>query len=42
MKRTVTLLITLLLAPPAALDAADMPRPASKPNIVLFLIDDLG
>ena len=28
--------------PPAALDGADMPTPAGRPNIVLFLIDDLG
>ena len=32
----------LLLAPLAALHAADVPKPAGKPNIVLFLIDDLG
>ena len=42
MKHTLTLLITLLLVPLATLDAADMPTPAGRPNIVLFLIDDLG
>ena len=42
MKRTLALLITLLLAPPATLDGADMPTAAGRPNIVLFLIDDLG
>ena len=42
MKHAVTLLTALLLAPPAALDGADMPTPAGRPNIVLFLIDDLG
>ena len=42
MKHTVTLLITLLLASSATLDAADMPTPAGRPNIVLFLIGDLG
>jgi arylsulfatase A-like enzyme len=42
------LAVALLLAPLAALDAAapldvaGTPRPAGRPNIVLFLIDDLG
>jgi arylsulfatase A-like enzyme len=31
-----------LLAPLAAVCAADDPSPARKPNIILFLIDDLG
>jgi arylsulfatase A-like enzyme len=35
-------LAALLLASPAALDGADGPTPAGRPNIVLFLIDDLG
>jgi len=35
-----TLLTALLLAPLAALQAADAPK--HRPNIVLFLIDDLG
>ena len=42
MKYTVTLLIPLLLVPLAALEGADVPTPAGRPNIVLFLIDDLG
>ncbi len=42
MKHAVTLITALLLAPAAALHAADMPKPASKHNVVLFLIDDLG
>lgn len=36
----ITNLSILLLAPLAALQAADVPKP--KPNIILFLIDDLG
>ncbi|MHB8898050.1 MAG: sulfatase [Thermoguttaceae bacterium] len=42
MKHTVTLLAALSLAPLAAINAADSPAPAARPNIVLFLIDDLG
>jgi len=42
MEYTVTPLIALLLAPLAALPAAEAPERAGKPNIVLFLIDDLG
>ena len=37
-----TLLTALLLSPLAELHAADAPKPAGKPNIILFLIDDLG
>lgn len=41
MKHPLTFLLTaLLLGPLAALHAADAPK--QKPNIVLFLIDDLG
>ena len=40
MKQTFTLLIALLLLPLAALNAAD--APASKPNIVIILVDDMG
>jgi arylsulfatase A-like enzyme len=36
------LLTVLLLSTLALLHAADAPKPAAKPNIVLFLIDDLG
>jgi arylsulfatase A-like enzyme len=42
MKHPLTLLITLLLAPLAALHAADAPKPASKPNIILIYADDIG
>ena len=38
MKPTLTLLTALLLAPLAALDAADSP----KPNVIVILSDDLG
>ena len=40
--RHTCVLAALLLASPAALDGADGPTPAGRPNIVLFLIDDLG
>jgi len=40
MKRTLTLLATLLLAPLAVLHAADAPK--QKPNIIVILADDLG
>jgi hypothetical protein len=40
MKPALTLLTALLLAPLAPLHAADAPK--QKPNIILFLIDDLG
>ncbi|MFM8904049.1 MAG: sulfatase [Verrucomicrobiota bacterium] len=40
MKPTLTLLAALLLAPLAALHAAE--PPAKKPNVVLFLVDDMG
>jgi arylsulfatase A-like enzyme len=40
MTHTLALLIALLLAPTAALPAAD--KPAKKPNIVFVLFDDLG
>jgi arylsulfatase A-like enzyme len=41
MKHILTLLTALLLAPLAALHAADAPKTAAKPNIVFILIDDL-
>src|SRR4051812_36835070 len=41
-KPTLFLLIALLLAPLAATHAADAPTPASKPNIIFILADDLG
>ena len=37
-----TLLTALLLAPLASLHAADAPKPATKPNIIFILADDLG
>jgi len=40
MKPTILLIAALLLTPLAALQAAD--APAKKPNIVLFLVDDMG
>ncbi|MBM4049873.1 MAG: hypothetical protein FJ279_32660, partial [Planctomycetes bacterium] len=40
MKRILTLFLALLLAPLAALHAADTPVP--KPNIIFLLADDLG
>jgi len=42
MKRTLTLLTALLLAPLAALPAADAPTPPAKPNILLIYTDDHG
>ena len=42
MKHTTTVLAVLLLAPLAALHAADVPKPANKPNIVILLADDMG
>ena len=42
MKPTLTLLTALLLAPLAALNAADAPKPATKPNIIYILADDFG
>jgi N-acetylgalactosamine-6-sulfatase len=41
MKHTLTLLTGLLIAPLAALHAADGPKPA-RPNIIFILADDLG
>ncbi|MCX7044139.1 MAG: arylsulfatase [Candidatus Sumerlaeota bacterium] len=39
----ITLLLTvLLLAPLTALHAADAPKPAGKPNIIIILADDIG
>ena len=42
MKHTILTLTVLLLTPVAALHAADAPKPASRPNLVLILADDLG
>ena len=42
MKPILTLFTALLLAPLAALHAADSAKPAAKPNIVYMLADDLG
>ena len=44
MKHTILTLTSLLLAPLAALDAADRQpaKPTAKPNIILILADDLG
>jgi arylsulfatase A-like enzyme len=40
MNFAIKLLTAMLLAPLAALHAAD--QPAKKPNVVLFLVDDMG
>lgn len=42
MRRTLALLFALLLAPLAAPRAADATKPASPPNILVILADDLG
>jgi hypothetical protein len=44
MKHTRPLLTALLLAPLAALHAADAPKPndKSKPNLVVIMTDDMG
>jgi arylsulfatase A len=42
MKPTLSFLTALLLAPLAALRAADAPKPEAKPNIIVILADDLG
>lgn len=43
MKRnTLLILAALLLAPLASLHAADAPKPAARPNILLIVADDLG
>jgi|GEM_PF-2988429 hypothetical protein len=42
MKPALTLLSALLLTPLAATYATDTPKPASKPNIVFILADDIG
>ena len=41
MKRALTLITALLLAPLATVHAADAPKP-TKPNLVFILADDLG
>ncbi len=38
----ITLFTALLLAPLATMHAADAPKPASTPNIIVILADDLG
>ena len=42
MKHTITFLTAWLLLPLAALNAADAPRPAGKPNVIFIVVDDLG
>ncbi|MCX7048934.1 MAG: sulfatase [Candidatus Sumerlaeota bacterium] len=42
MKYLIPFLTALLLAPLAALHAADAPKTADKPNIVIIFIDDMG
>ncbi len=42
MKHTITFLTAWLLMPLAALNAADAPRPAGKPNVIFIVVDDLG
>jgi len=42
MKHIPTLLTALFLLPPAALHAADSAKPASKPNIILIIADDVS
>ena len=41
MKHLLALVTILLIAPLAALDAADTPRSAEKPNFIVINIDDL-
>ncbi len=42
MKRVLAFITTLLLTPLAALMSADAPAPATKPNIVWIIMDDVG
>lgn len=42
MKNSLILLTTLLLAPLAALHAADITKPAQRPNLIFIFADDLG
>jgi arylsulfatase A-like enzyme len=42
MKHTLALLTALLLTPLAPLHAADAPKPESKPNVLILLVDDMG
>jgi arylsulfatase A-like enzyme len=42
MKHTFILLTAMLLAPLTTLHAADAPKPAKKPNVIVILADDLG
>jgi arylsulfatase A-like enzyme len=42
MKPILTLFTALLLAPLCVLYAADAPRPAAKPNLVIIFTDDMG
>ena len=41
LQKIITLAV-LLLATPAALPAADVPKPPAKPNILIILVDDMG
>ena len=42
MKPALVFLAALLFAPLAALHAANAPKPAGKPNILILLADDMG
>ena len=41
MKRTIPTFIAMMLALPAALQAADTPKASAKPNVLFIAIDDL-
>ena len=42
MKQILTLIAAMLLAPLAAQHAADAPKPATRPNILWIIMDDVG
>jgi len=42
MKPTLTLLTALLLAPLSGTHAADVPKAAARPNVLLIISDDQG